>query len=241
MTLLAHKDTNRVSEAEVMAVIEPDFTDTWHPISHAKVINALDTACTNRGIVTRKREYSLSGNGGKMFAVWDLDVGDDGGCYSLGVRNAVDKSMALGVTAGNKVFVCDNMCFSGDYITFRKHTGGLDPDEMVWMADKAMEITMKKMADFTAWHKNLKEIEVSCDDMKCLTFDLMKGGVVPPSKFNEFGNCVKEEFELSKERSLYTLHGGATRLMRPWSLLRLGDASRKLNGICDNYIAAKAA
>ena len=54
--LLAHKDTNRVSEAAVKAIVEPDFTDTWHPVSHAKIIDALDNSCSSLGIKTRKRE-----------------------------------------------------------------------------------------------------------------------------------------------------------------------------------------
>lgn len=239
--LLAHKDTNHVSEAAVMSVIEPAFTDSWHPISHAKVINALDSSITKMGIETRKRDYSMSADGLKMFGVWDLDTGDDDGCYSLGVRNGMDKSMAVGVTAGNRVFVCDNMCFSGDYIAFRKHTSGLDFDELVWMADKALEVTMKKMADFTAWHRSLKETPITGDEMKVLTFDMMKKGVFAPSKFKEFGECVREEYEHSKECNVYTLHGGATRLMRPWNLLRIGDASRKLNGVCEDFVAKKAA
>lgn len=239
--LMAHTDTKRASEASVMAVVEPDFTDTWHPISHAKVITALDNSIGKMGIETRQREYSMSADGLKMFGVWDLDTGDDDGCYSLGVRNGMDKSMAVGMTAGNKVFVCDNMCFSGDYIAFRKHTSGLNMDELIWMADKALEITMKKMADFTSWHRGLKDLAITQDEMKCLTFDMMKKGVFAPSKFKEFGDCVREEYELSKECNLYTIHGGATRLMRPWSLLRVGDASRKLNGVCEDFISAKAA
>lgn len=39
----------------------------------------------------------------------------DGTRYSLGIRNANDKSMRLSMTVGFRVFVCDNMAFWGDF------------------------------------------------------------------------------------------------------------------------------
>ena len=41
--------------------------------------------------------------------------------------------------------------------------------------------------------------------------------------------------------SLYAVHGAATRLMRPWNMIRSAEATGKLNGICDNYLTARAA
>src|SRR3979411_2838948 len=38
------------------------------------------------------------------------------GCrFSIGVRNAHDKSMRLALTVGYRVFVCENMAFQGDF------------------------------------------------------------------------------------------------------------------------------
>lgn len=238
--LVAHRDTKRVSEAEVMAVAEPQWTPTWHPIGHAKVVNALTQAVEDRGLAVRSQEYSLSANGLKMFGVWDIDAGSDDHCYSLGFRNSMDKSMALGITAGDRVFVCDNMCFSGDYIAFRKHTGGLNLDDLVWMADQAIEVTMKKMVEFTAWHDKMRGVSLTGDQVKCMTFDFMKQGVFAPSQFKAFGDAVREEYVLRKERDVYMMHGGVTRLMRDKSLFQIADSSRRLAGVCDNYMALAA-
>ena len=35
--------------------------------------------------------------------------------FSIGIRNANDKSMRLALTVGYRVFVCDNMAFNGDF------------------------------------------------------------------------------------------------------------------------------
>ena len=50
-----------------------------------------------------------------MFGVLDLDTGMHGCRFSIGIRNAHDKSMRLAMTVGYRVFVCENMAFSGDF------------------------------------------------------------------------------------------------------------------------------
>ena len=42
----------------------------------------------------------------------------------VGFRNSHDKSMVAGICAGARVFVCDNLAFSGDFSEKRKHTPG---------------------------------------------------------------------------------------------------------------------
>src|ERR1041384_4160845 len=40
----------------------------------------------------------------------------------LGVRNSYDRSLAVGLTLGSRVFCCDNLAFSGEVTMHRKHT-----------------------------------------------------------------------------------------------------------------------
>ena len=231
----------RVSEAEVRAVEEPEFTKTWHPVSHAKVIDALDIAADKHGLAVKSKNYTLAGDGNKMFGSWNIDSGHSDRDWCFGFRNGLDKSMALGMTAGTNILVCANMCFSGDYIAFRKHTSGLDMDHLVWMADKAIEVTLSKSIAFDGWHQNLKEIELVGDRAKAFTFDCMQKGVFPPSKFKAFVEATKEEFRLSRERSLYTYHAGVTRLYKDSNLFNVAESTGKLVALCDEYAMAEAA
>ena len=62
-----------------------------------------------------------------MFGIMDLNNGFEGGRFSIGLRNSNDKSMRLALTAGYRVFVCDNMAFSGDFTPLlHKHTRNLE-------------------------------------------------------------------------------------------------------------------
>src|SRR2546426_12657982 len=51
----------------------------------------------------------------KLFGVLDLENGFEGCRFSIGLRNANDKSMRLALTAGVRGFVCDNLSFQGEF------------------------------------------------------------------------------------------------------------------------------
>ena len=240
--LMAHCDTKRIDEQAVMAVPEPEFTPTWHPISHSRVIEALTVACNDHNLTINSKEYSLSADGGRMFGVWHLDADNGRSSYALGLRNAINKSMALGVCAGTKVFVCDNLCFDGEFIAFRKHTSGLTQDHLVEMSYKAVAGAVIEMEKFTDWHDGLHDVWVPRSDYKGLVFDMMDKGVFSPSNFGKFQHCHREELTINHGKSLdgavnlYNVHGAATRLMRDWNLLKVSDSTRKLNAVCDSYL-----
>jgi hypothetical protein len=109
---------NRVTEAEVIQVPAVPFTNSFHPVHHRQVLDAIRSGVVATGLEIIKTEYVLANNGNRMFGIWDLSGGSDELCWSIGIRNSMDKSMALGITAGTRVFVCDNLAFSGDFVEF---------------------------------------------------------------------------------------------------------------------------
>ena len=62
----------------------------------------------------------------------DLDLEYAECRFSIGLRNSNDKSMRLALTAGYRVFVCDNMAFAGDFTpVLYRHTRRLDLVEII--------------------------------------------------------------------------------------------------------------
>ena len=53
---------------------------------------------------------NTNGNGARDYA------------WIVGIRNSHDKRYPAGLVAGSCVFVCDNLCFSGEVRISRKHT-----------------------------------------------------------------------------------------------------------------------
>ena len=117
-----------------------------------------------------------------------LDIG-----FELGIRNAIDKSMSVGVVAGDRVFVCDNLAFIGSLIAFRKHTSGLDHEEMVEIAMHAVRSVVPKMQEMVNWHETLQHKYVPESDFKGLVFDMMTRGVFSPGQLNNYLDCLEVE------------------------------------------------
>ena len=113
--ILAHGGARKLSREELATIPAPVGSPTHRPIAHHEIVNALVETLGFRQISVVRDEYAVSADGMKMFGVLDLATGFEGCRFSIGLRNANDKSMRLALTVGYRVFVCDNMAFHGDF------------------------------------------------------------------------------------------------------------------------------
>jgi hypothetical protein len=121
--LMTHCGTNKLSREQLSAIPIPEATETYQPLAHSHIVDALLETLTFRHISVVRDEYAVSDDGMKMFGVLDLETTFEGCRFSIGIRNANDKSMRLAMTVGYRVFVCDNMAFHGDFTpVLAKHT-----------------------------------------------------------------------------------------------------------------------
>jgi hypothetical protein len=172
-----------------------------------------------------------------MFGIWDLNGGSDELCWSIGIRNSMDKSMALGITAGTRVFVCDNLAFSGEFVEFRKHTKGLVYDELEFMAYRAMKKMVANLTRFQAWHEGLKNFSLTEWDAKILLVEIMTNNIIPPSKFARFHELY---FGGVYKPNLWGFHETVTDVLRDSNLLTLPKKNRQLNGVLNAFIDARS-
>ena len=112
-----------ISTVKGLKLLEtPPATDTWTPIPHYDLVVALEGQLRARGISIVKEQFAVQK--AKLFGVIDTDyqITEEGGA-AIGIRTANDKSLALQLAIGYRVFICDNMAFHGDLIALRrKHT-----------------------------------------------------------------------------------------------------------------------
>lgn len=122
-TLIA--STAKLTRQQLAAVPTPLGTATHRPVPHVEIVEVLVETLSFRHIGIVTEEYAVSKDGMKMFGVLDLDTGMHGCRFSIGVRNAHDRSMRLAMVVGARVTVCENMMFSGDFSpVLAKHTKG---------------------------------------------------------------------------------------------------------------------
>jgi hypothetical protein len=121
--LLAHCGGNKLTREQLGLIPTPEGTLSHHPLAHHLIVEALLETLAFRHISVVRDEYAVSQDGMKMFGIVDLETAFEGCRFSIGIRNANDKSMRLAMTVGYRVFVCDNMAFQGDFSpVLAKHT-----------------------------------------------------------------------------------------------------------------------
>src|SRR5438876_10320260 len=150
-TLLS--STGKINRQELELIATPAATSTHRPIPHHEIVQALVETLGFRHIGIVRDEYAVSSDGMRMFGVLDLETGMHGCRFSIGIRNANDKSMRLALTVGYRVMVCDNMAFHGDFTpVLAKHTKHLSLVEILSVGVDRMQRNfepMRKQVD--AW------------------------------------------------------------------------------------------
>lgn len=235
MTHLMYCDTLRAAEMEVLMVPEPEFTDTWHPVSHGRVINSLQNSLHDQNLEVVNKEYSLSNDKANMFASWTLGLEVDGHALTVIIRNSIKKAFKLGIGAGIHTFICDNLCFSGDFISFRKHTSGLDDVELDRISVETVSSLVPKLTEFANRTNGLKDIPLLLENFKTLTYDAIVNGAFNAGKFNNFLQAYDQETKNEGAESLYAFNAAATRLMRGENLFQVGRKNAGLYKTVEDY------
>ncbi len=224
-TLCAHSGAVKVSRGDLIHVPTPPRTLTFMPVPHSTLIDLIENNLTHRGfgILTSEfaiQEGKLDGKalvGAKLFATLTLkhQLCDDF-AFALGLRAANDKSMAIELVAGCKVFVCDNMALCGEAdLLWRKHTSGLDKYTLRTAVDNGLSKAIARFGSFGANIDLLKQQFISDTDAKANIYDAVVKGVIPQAFLPKVGQMYFEpphaEF---KPRNMWSLQNSYTEVFR---------------------------
>jgi len=108
-------NNGKIAREELAQVPTPLGTTTHRPVPHHEIVEALVETLSFRHIGIVGEEYAVSTDGMRMFGVLDLEAAFEGCRFAIGLRNSHDKSFRLSCTVGVRVFVCENLAFSGDF------------------------------------------------------------------------------------------------------------------------------
>jgi hypothetical protein len=174
--LIAHCGAEYIDREGLRTLETPPATDTWTPIPHYDLVVALEGQLRARNINIIKEQFAVQK--AKLFGVLDTDyqVSEEGGA-AIGIRTANDKSLALQLAIGYRIFICDNMAFHGDLIALRrKHTAHLD------LHKEFAEGIGRYVREYSKLEENInwwKERVVSKERGKQLIYDIFSQRLVP--------------------------------------------------------------
>ena len=167
-TLIAHCGTEKMSRAALRGLPVPQGTGTFKPIPHHEVVEALTETLGFRKIGVVRDEYAASADGMRMFGVLDLESGFEGCRFSIGIRNANDKSMRLALTVGYRVFVCDNLAFQGDFTpVLAKHSKNFNVLDSLAIGVDRIQRNFEPLAEQVM---NWRDTQLSDSDAKLIIY-----------------------------------------------------------------------
>lgn len=222
-------ESRRITEAKVCSIPQPEFTKSWHPHSHAAVIEATAIAVKKFDLKVDEKTYSLSKGGANMFGLWTVGK-TNGKSNAIAFRNSMDKSLSIGYSSFLTVIVCTNQITHAKWFVLRKHTSGLTVAQLSDLAVDAIGDVVKDFNVLDNWHEGLKEYKLEKRRMEQLTVRAMREGILAPTKFHEFDGLLlgAEEQEPAYEKSLYGFHGALTEIIRDNNLHVINEQNQRI-------------
>ena len=236
-----------MTEAEIAYIPRVEHTQTWRPVHHSEVIEAMDRVLAGMGLEAEAKQYEVSQNGKDCFANLRLPV-EAGGVQPhnskmlLGWRNSMQKYFALGIVGGDHIMNCSNMQFYGEFQESRKHTSGLNWSELVRFLTRAIAEIFARGVEYRGWFQNLAGAPLPEQDRKILTFDMMERGILTPSHFRRLQDAYAEELRSNRQggvESYAHLHGAVTRVLRDMPLSNIQERTLALNGLIQERLQAE--
>ena len=218
-----------VNRAEVARIDTPCSTDTWHPVSHIDVIEAVTEVVKAHNWEIEGEKNGLAREGQKMFGVMEISRSSSPEWHRcIGIRNSHDKSFAVGLSAGIVVCVCTNMAFGGTTVIKRRHTSGIVLAELIDRAVAALEddfLTVETVAE------DLKDTYLKNDDearsciVRAAELGVINSCDILPV-FYEFKKPSHEEFQ---EPTRWSLLNAFTETVKKYSPQRVDHSYLALN------------
>ncbi len=238
--LTAHCGTRKITREELKELPVPEATETHQPLSHSELVGALIETLSYRYLKVKRDEYAVSPDGMRMFGIMDLEYGFTGCSYSIGLRNSNDKSMRLALTAGYRVFVCDNMMFSGEFQPLlHKHTKNLNLLDALSVAVDRIHRNFEPMRETV---KVWRETELTDQTVKLIIYEAFLDRKLKVPRFllpvvHDY--YFKPEHEAFQERNLWSLSNAFTSAFKKLNPLAQFSATAKLGSFLEP-VARKA-
>lgn len=183
MTLLVHRGGWQATKADLAAVPVPEPTESYHPVPYDRFVEEVELHVPRFGLKVQSSAFALAREGAQMFGVLTCTNGHRADDYALaiGLRSSLDRSLAVGMTSGVRVTVCDNLAFSGEVTMSRKHTVHVFrdlPDLIYRMLSQVSSMRERTDAEIAA----MKVRELPPAHAHHLMVEAVKANVLPASR-----------------------------------------------------------
>jgi hypothetical protein len=150
ISLVLHRGGWEATPADLACVPVPEATDSYVPVPYPRLVEELKLHIPRFGLSVEDERYALARDGNQMFGVFTCRNGHraDWG-LAIGLRSSYDRSLAVELVAGSRVFVCDNLAFHGETQLARKHTTNVfrDLPDLIYRMLESVAAMRQRLAE----------------------------------------------------------------------------------------------
>lgn len=214
--LIAMCGAKFVGRQQLRDLVTPPGTATHRPIPHADLVEAVIETLGFRHLEVVRDSYAIAKEGNRLFGVLELNVEETGVRFFVGLRNSHDRSFALAITCGLRVMVCDNLCFSGDFLpTCKKHSKNLVLADVLSIAiDQAHRGFAPMMRTVDVW----KNYDLTDDQARVILYRIFveRAGIelprhLAPIAHTSYFEPTHDEFQ---PRTMWSLQNAVTESLK---------------------------
>ena len=185
-----------VGRDEIAAIPTPEGTESWHPVAHSDVIDAVTEVVKAHNWQIVDEQYGLAREGQRMFGVMRINrTSSPDWSRCIGIRNSHDQSLSVGLAAGISVMCCSNLAFGGTMVLKRRHTSRIELGDLVVTAVDELEMEFLNLETVS---EDLKLHEVSADEARAVIVRAAEVNAINSCDivpiFREFQKPCHEEF-----------------------------------------------
>lgn len=197
-----------------------------NPFPYGEFLDLIETSLALEGFEVRDEAYGLLHGGERMFGVMEVEsviegelIDRDAPDYSMlvGVRGSYDQTFPRALALGARVFVCDNLSFSGEIVMRTKQTTNIG-ERLPLMVSHAIGqvVDASKVQERRFEHYKGHEL----DNPDGFITGLIRHGGLPPSKalqvIQQWDKPEHEEFA-EGGYTAWRMHNAVTGVLKPRS------------------------
>ena len=131
MSLMLHCGAEAIDRHQLAVIPTPAPMGPHHkPVPYRDFIDLTTQALDSVGLTVVDEQYGALRDGARMFGLMEVQAkaaaNDRDFGLMVGLRASHDQSLARGLVVGSRVFVCDNLAFSGEVQISTKQTTNIE-------------------------------------------------------------------------------------------------------------------
>lgn len=255
-SFMLHKGAERTSLEDVRRAATPQRTDTYVPIPHYLYQDLIRQSLETHGYRILDEFHALTPERERYFGGFEVEppgyavqgnvIQTDENFFAkgksslvTGFRNGHGKRMSAGFVIGSRMFVCDNLAFSGDITVTRKHSGKI-LDELPDLVNAGITKIPNTIQKMFGRYDGYKYSPLSETEVDHIIMEAVRRKIIPSTLTIKVWDAYnKPPRDWGDAEVLWNLFNAFTWNLKPKSpqkAIELPRRTLKLHELMDRYI-----